>query len=368
MVTATSGIAGQTSVSFNFKGSLVFNVFLSRDPTQKAGVPVIPQNSVAGRMVGVFDVQATTPTLQVTGNGTAQWTVAGTYDPLAETMTIVVRSSGVDAKGMETAPGVGTQGAMPVPRPFSTKLNWGWQASRSAWGWEMPWTDDAPTILDAMKAPTATLIPAGNEANLLMAKSLPQTGLNELRGLFIDLKEPEPQTVTQSFQDESGLGIRTTTWALTLIPSFNIERDDRTSDGRHSFVSTDSIRLRMVIPGVTVVKSGWANLVSWEVKGLGPFSGSGIPNQVPHSTTFSFQPNPGTRSNEGSTLPNRPIQYTVRAALEGIEQYFILRQDDVDLLRQEYIDHNESVIPPRGDCLAHTVRQVLQRWKLQRHD
>ncbi len=82
MVTATSGIAGQTSVSFNFKGSLVFNVFLSRAPTQKAGVPVIPQNSVAGRMVGVFDVQATTPTLQVTGNGTAQWTVGGLYHPL----------------------------------------------------------------------------------------------------------------------------------------------------------------------------------------------------------------------------------------------------------------------------------------------
>ncbi len=112
-------------------------------------------------------------------------------------MTIVVRSSGVDAKGMETAPGVGTQGAMPVPRPFSTKLNWGWQAPRSAWGWEMPWTDDAPTILDVMKAPTATLIPAGNEADLLMVHSLPQTGLNEFKRLFIDLKDPEPQTVTQ---------------------------------------------------------------------------------------------------------------------------------------------------------------------------
>ncbi len=71
--------------------------------------------------------------------------------------------------------------------------------------------------------------------------------------------------------------------------------------------------------------------------------------------TFAFKPNPGTRPTDGSTVRNRPLQYDVSAAFEGIEQHFILVQDDVDLLRQEYIDHGESVVPPRSDFIAHAV-------------
>ena len=110
-----------------------------------------------------------------------------------------------------------------------------------------------------------------------MVNSLPQTGLKEFQRLVIDLKEPKPQTVTQTFQDETGLGTRTTTWTFTLIPRFSIERDDRAADGRYSFVSTDSISLHMAIAGMTVAKSGWANQASWEAKGTGPFSGAESP-------------------------------------------------------------------------------------------
>jgi len=96
-------------------------------------------------------------------------------------------------------------------------------------------------------------------------------------------------------------------------------------------------------------------LATWRVKGMGPFSGTGVPEQLPDSMTFAFKPNPGARPTDGSTVPNRPIQYTVSAAFEGIEHFFILVQDEVDLLRQEYIDHQERVVPSRTDCVAHPV-------------
>ena len=167
----------------------------------------------------------------------------------------------------------------------------------TSWGGEVPWSEDASTILDSMKAPSsASHCLRSARVRSLHGQQPSQTGLNEFQRLMLDLKEPEPQTVTQTFQDETGLGTRTTTWAFALTPSFNIEREDRATDGRHSFVSTDSIRLHMAIPGMTIAKSGWANLPSWEVKPLGPFSGSGVPNSLPHSPSFSFEPNPRSPS------------------------------------------------------------------------
>jgi hypothetical protein len=306
-------------------------------------------------MVATFDVEVSTPTMRMTGNGGAGWILGGTYDPATETMSIAIRSSGAEAKGLQTPLGDAAKDGPPIAQPFSTSFNWGWQPTVSSWGAVMPWIDDASTILDLIKAPTVPVIPSEREFDLAVVYSLPQTGLKEFQHLSIDLRNPEPQSIAQTFEDEAGLGTRTTTWTLALIPSFNIEREDRRSDGRHSFVSTDSIGLRMAIPGVTVPESGWAMLATWRVKGMGPFSGGGVPEQMPDSMTFAFRPNPGARPTDGSTVPNRPMQYTVSAAFEGIEHFFILVQDEADLLRQEYIDHNERVVPARGDCVAHPV-------------
>ena len=369
IVSATSTIRGPASVSCSLKSSFAFTVFLSQTMIpQIKGASVIPANSVAGRMTGTFEVEVSTPTLRVTGNGTAGWIAGGTYDSATETISVAIRSSGVEVRGLQTPLGDAEHGATSVAQPFSTSLSWGWQPPISSWGAVLPWIDDASTILDLVNAPTLPVIPSEREVDLAMVHSLPQTGLKEFKRLSIDLKDPEPQTVTQTFEDEAGLGTRTTTWNLVLIPSFNIERDDRGPDGRHSFVSTDSISLRLAIPGVTVPESGWAMLASWHVKGIGPFSGSGVPDQTLESMTFAFKPDPGARPTDGSTTRNRPMQYTVSAAFEGIEHFFILVQDDVDLLRQEYIDHNESVVPSRSDCVSPSSRQVLQHRELQRRD
>ncbi len=308
-VTTTSAIGGQNTLSCSLNGNMEFNVFLSQlTRPQDIGGQIIPKNSVVGRMAGNFDAQASTSTRLVTGNGTAQWTLAGTYDPVKETINVAIRSAGAEANGLETVLGDAARGTTPTAHPFSMKFAWGWQAPKSDWR-HSSWADDPSAIMDVMKTPMVPVIPSERESHLFIVNSLPQTGLNELKHLEIDLKEPKPQTIIQTFQDETGWGTRTNVWMFMLIPNFNIERDDRLTDGRHSFVSTDSISLRMDIPGVTVAKSGWANLTSWEVKGLNQFSGSGVPHQLQQRTTFVFRTNPAVRPTAGSTVRNRPIQY-----------------------------------------------------------
>jgi len=345
--TATSTITGRNSLSLNFDGSVGFTVFLSELASpEKPDAPVVPQNSVAGRVVGTFNVQISTPTRELTAEGAAGWTIGGTYDPASESVSIAIRSSGVNATGLETPLGDAAQGVTPTAEPFSARFGWGWPA---------PTQEDPSTILNAMKPGTAPVIPSERERDLLVVNCLPQTGLAEFQRIVLDLKEPEPQTFTHTFQDETDLGTRTTTWVFALIPAFNIERDDRGMDGVHSCVSTDVVRVHMAIPGVTVAKSGWTNLASWEVKGLSLLSGGGVPNRLPNSTAFSFQPNPGNRPTGGSTDRNRPLQYDVSAAFEGIVQHFMILQDNIDIFRQEYIDHRERVVPSRSDCVAQPV-------------
>ncbi len=96
----TSTISGQSTLSCSVKRSLWFTVFLSGVASPRG--LVIPQSSVAGRMAGSFDAQVWTPTMQVNGKGTAEWTIRGTHDPATETVSIAIRSSGVDYKGTDT--------------------------------------------------------------------------------------------------------------------------------------------------------------------------------------------------------------------------------------------------------------------------
>jgi hypothetical protein len=351
--TSTSAVRGQNSLSSKFEGSLVFAVFLSRvTGTQGSQAQVVPENSVVGRMRGKFEAQVSTQERRVTGGGTAEWTVAGRYDPATETIIVAIRSSGLDARGTDAVLGDGGEGAGPAAVPFSMALNWGWQAPRARWG-QISWAADPAAILDAMEA--TPRIPPERAAELCLVNSIPQTGVEESQRLVIDLKEPGPQTVTRTSEDATGLGSRTTTWSVALVPSFDIERDDRIGDGCNSFVSTDAIGLRVSIHGVTVAGSGWANLASWKVEGVGQLSGSGVPSELQHSATFGFHPGPSMRPTDGSTRRNRPLQYTVKATFEGAARYFILSQDDVDILRQEYIDHREPTVPARPDIVARPI-------------
>jgi hypothetical protein len=358
-VVGTSTVTGKSAVRFSFGGGLVFNVYLG--PTEihdnDGGVRVVPQHAVAGRMLGTFESDVSTATRHVTGKGNAEWTVAGTYDPSKETVGIVIRSAGIDMTGLDAAvpaPGPGGEPGKEVPGdPFAYRFNWGYQIRFAGWGGELPWTNDIPLILDQTNSPKLPVIPIEREAYLAMVHGLPQTALKDPEPLTVNLRDPEPQTITQTFEDETGWGTRSTTWTLALIPHAEIRRENLAAGGdAHSFVSTDALTFRLAIGGVDVPHSGWAELASWRVKGLSPLSGAGTPDHRENSMTFEFKPNPPPRPAEGSTVRNRPLQYDISATFEGIEQHFIVRQDDADLLRQEYLDHGEAFVPSRSDCVA----------------
>ncbi|MGA2666429.1 MAG: D-Ala-D-Ala carboxypeptidase family metallohydrolase [Nitrososphaerales archaeon] len=344
-MTATTTVVGQNELRCNLDGMAVFSIFLAEAsaPPESPSLS-IPANTVAGRVSGLFESQVSSPTRKVTGKGSGEWTVGGTYDPAARTIEVAIRSAGMNASGHETEV---KPDAAPVPLPFSARFTWGPQ---------FPRVDDPAAVLEVLKPPMPPAVPTDREADLWLVDSLPQTGLTEFRRVTVDLKDPKPQTASQTFQDEAGFGLRTTTWTMTLQPVFEIERVDRAADdGQHSFVTTDPLSFRIAIPGVAMEGSGWTGGAQWQVKGVGPFSGSANPSLVSNSPTFGFQPNPGQRPTEGSTTRNRPIQYSIGATFAGSVQYFLLNQDDKDLLRQEYIDHGEASVPARSDLVAHAV-------------
>ena len=347
-MTATTTVAGQKELTCTLDGTAVFSIFL----VDAAGPPeapdlVVPANTVAGRVSALFESQVSSATRKVVGKGSGEWTVGGTYDPAARTIEVAIRSAGMNASGYDTEVKAAAAAPAPVALPFSARFNWGPQPPR---------VDNPAAVLEALKPPTLPAIPSEKEADLWLVGSLPQTGLTELQRVTVDLKDPKPQTISQAFQDEAGFGLRTTTWTVTLQPMFEIERVDRTTeDGQHSFVTTDPLTFRLAIPGMAMEGSGWTTGAQWQVKGVGPFSGSANPSLVSNSPTFAFQPSPGPRPTDGSTTRNRPIQYSISASYAGSVQYFLLNQDDRDLLRQEYIDHGEASVPARGDLAVHAI-------------
>jgi hypothetical protein len=323
-----------------------FTVYLSDFALTEANGPTIQANSVTGRMAGNFETTVTTSKRRVSGSGVGEWTIGGTYDPVTQRIHIAVRSCGMKAKATDIPVEIGSEGGSSANPPIT--VNW-------LWGYQAPRAEEPATVLDALKPPVPVVIPTEREPDLLMVNSLPQTGLTEYGYLEFDLKDPEPQTITQKFKDESGLGERTNEWTIALIPLFNIVRLDRDGDGYNSFVSTDTPTLQMGIPGVTIAKSGWKKLASWEVQGIGPYSGTGDPAQASNSLKFTFKLNPPSRPTEGSTERNRPLQYMISSTIEGTVQHFMLIQDEVDMLRQEYIDHGVLPVPSRSEIVSHYI-------------
>ena len=61
-------------------------------------------------------------------------------------------------------------------------------------------------MLNVMSPPAVPVIPSEREVDLVVVHSLPQTGIKEFKHVSIDLKDPELQTITQTFEDETGLG------------------------------------------------------------------------------------------------------------------------------------------------------------------
>ncbi len=58
-------------------------------------------------------------------------------------------------------------------------------------------------------------------------------------------------------------------------------------------------------------------MIAWHVKGMGPFSGSGVPNQAPESMTFASSQIPGRAQTTGQPLPQPPSSVRRLSGVRG---------------------------------------------------
>jgi hypothetical protein len=126
-----------------------------------------------------------------------------------------------------------------------------------------------------------------------------------------------------------------------------LERLDR--DGDSSFLSTDLIIFQARVTGVPNADE-LANRIQWTVHGISVHSGGGNPDSASNQAYFSFSPNPTNRPTTAARVPNAAIQYQVEARVpNGIIKFYDLKQDERDIIRQEYIDLGHVRPPERGE-------------------
>jgi hypothetical protein len=349
-VTGTVVVDGSNSLSSSFDGSFGFTIYLSDShESVLTENQSIPSNTVAGKMSGGFNQEHSSPDQDISGNGLVSYFLGGMYDRSSETVRIRLRPAGMEASGKQNFKGDPSNHIAPAVAPLSVNWNTGRRSPMD------DWYGDIPKETIVLEAPKMPAIHPGRDGDASLLHGVPQTGDSVEESIMLDLRNPNPQTIVYTAEDERLHSVRTTTWTFTLVPLFSIEREGRAANGSHSFLSSDLIEFRVSILGVTIPGSLWEGLISWNVSGVGPYAGNGIPSQASQSAAFAFRPNPSNRPISGSTARNRPISYHVAVTIEGTTQYYFLLQDEVDILRQEYLDYGLSPVPGRGEIVARPI-------------
>jgi len=131
-------------------------------------------------------------------------------------------------------------------------------------------------------------------------------------------------------------------------------------DLAQTFVSTDIIKIQFnptdefsylsdeFTPELTKLGFGYKDII-WKVRGITKNDGNVEIQKSDLEFIHSFKPKPINRPTSGSRTPNSPIKYIVTATLLGLNKSFELEQDEIDILRQEYIDFNTNWKPKRDD-------------------
>lgn len=340
---------GYTSVSSAFDGSFGFTVYLGgADGYHDVGEQRIPDCSVIGGMSGGFNAEISSLDRLLSGRGTVSYFLGGVYDPARETIRVRLRPSGVEAAGKQTVLRSSSRPASPPVTVFSMNWNTGRRSPMDDSYGDLPKES-------VMLEPPALPAFRDHEAKEQLLNCVPQTDELDRGTVDLDLRNPDPQVVTQTREDRSLAGTHIITWTFALVPLFSIERTDPPMEAEHSFLSSDLISLRVSIPGVTIAGSQWESLVSWRVAGASPSAGNGTPTERSRSAVFAFRPDPSNRPRNGSAVRNRPLSYDIVATIEGTTQHYFLKQDEIDTLRQEYIDHGMPSVPKRGEFVSHPV-------------
>lgn len=317
----SASVSVEGALSSSFEGSFGFTVYLSEKERVEVDGQVVPRNTVLGRMGGEFRSEMSAPTGRLAGNGTLNYFVGGEYDSATETVRLTLAPSGMEATGRGSQRG---DSYSSPDSPFS--INWNT-------GRRSPMDDayeDLPKTAIVVEPPSLPASETFGPEALRVIRSVPRTERVGSGLARLDLRDPDPQTVSYSNEDEMSTGIRVTRWTFVLVPLFTIERDDRRDDQAHTFLSSDDVSLHISIPGVTVAGSPWEDMVSWQVTGRGLNPGSGIPSHGSGSATFAFRPNPPEPPARDARLRPRSLTYDISATIEGTTQHYFIKQDMAD--------------------------------------
>jgi hypothetical protein len=118
----------------------------------------------------------------------------------------------------------------------------------------------------------------------------------------------------------------------------------RTESENDSFVSTDRLKFRLNVIGN--INNELLKSIEWNIIGVTENDGNGA-SMSANAGTFEFNPNPRNRLTNGARIRNLPIRYKLSATLLGLKTEIVLIQDEIDILRQEYIDYDYDFKPSR---------------------
>lgn len=120
-----------------------------------------------------------------------------------------------------------------------------------------------------------------------------------------------------------------------------------------SFVSTDEIRLQVRELGPSNLSDDGfsSDAILWSAEGVTPNDGTVDVQASDDNTLYRFIPRPINRPLQRPVRTrNLPIRYTVSATIMGLKKEFALMQDQIDILRQEYIDFGTRFQPQRSNA------------------
>jgi len=152
---------------------------------------------------------------------------------------------------------------------------------------------------------------------------------------------PSSESQAGTVTDAPPSGDGETTATIEEVPAIRIvaktpSDDNRTRGASRSFVSTDTIVLE-----ADIAETRW-NLDDGSSDGtLDPLSHSGQRYEI-----AALRPKPisGSRS--------RPLKYTLHASAGDREAMFVLEQDPIDTVRQQFIDMKKRRTPSREEFLS----------------
>ncbi len=119
-----------------------------------------------------------------------------------------------------------------------------------------------------------------------------------------------------------------------------------------TFVSTDEIRIQFREHDTSDLSKdgfGFSDIV-WKTEGITENDGTVEIRENDDNTLHIFSPRPINRPMERPVRTrNEPIKYKVAATIIGLKKEIELEQDQIDILRQEYIDFGTNFQPQRSN-------------------